>query len=122
DSASKKTVDPRVVFRMKVLAATRTLLPLLETKADVIEREPLRVKAFTVRSVYPNMLRRKVQYLPKLCFLFADFVFCPLAISNVLDRTEHLPGTALRVSHQIALTVHDMNFAVGTHDPMFCVC
>src|SRR5258708_37556103 len=106
---------------MNVIAATRGLLPLFETKTEVIERDAVKVKAFTVRSVYPNMLRRQVQNLPKACFLFADFVLRQLAISNVLDRTEHLPGKARRVSLQIALTVHDTNFAVGANDPMFCV-
>src|ERR1700722_13390301 len=107
---------------MNVVAATRRLLPFFEANTEVIERNMVKVEAFTVRSVYPNMLRRKVQHLPKACFLFADFVFRPLAIRNVLDRTEHLPGTARRVSLQIALTMHDANFALGANDPMLCVC
>src|SRR5277367_2382885 len=106
---------------MNVIAATRGLLPLFETHTKVIERDTVKVEAFTVRSVYPNLLRRKVQHLPKASFLFTDFVFRQLAISNVLDRTEHLPGKTRRVSLQIAQTVHHTNFAVGANDPMFCV-
>jgi hypothetical protein len=33
----------------------------------------------------------------------------------------NLPGKARRISLQIALTVHDTNFAVGPDDPMLCV-
>src|SRR5713101_1588581 len=41
------------------------------------------IERFAIGSVYPNKLRREVQHLPELCFLFADFVFGPLAIFNV---------------------------------------
>ena len=113
------TVDSFPVIRMSDPTAIKSLPPLFKSKAAVIEEDAVGVKWFTVRPVYGNMLRRQVQNLPKACFLFADFVFRQLAISNVLDRTEHLPGKTRRVSLQIALTVHDTNFAVGADDPMF---
>ena len=107
---------------MRDRTAIKSLAPLFKRKAVVIEKDAVGVEWLTVRPVYRNILRRQVQNLPQACFLFADFVFRLLAISNVLDRTEHLPGTARRVSLQIALTVHDTNFAAGTNDPMFYVC
>ena len=113
------TVDSFPFIRMSDPTAIKSLPPLFKSKAAVIEKDAVGVKWFTVRPVYRNMLRRQVQNLPKTCFLFADFVFRQLAISNVLDRTEHLPGKTRRVSLQIALTVHDTNFAVGADDPMF---
>src|SRR5580704_16077039 len=98
------------------------LPPLFKTKADVIEHYAVGIKTFASRSEYSNKLRNEVDYLTEFRFLPADFVFRQLAVSNVLDRTEHLPGKARRVSLQIALTVHDTNFAAGTNDPMFHVC
>jgi hypothetical protein len=122
ESTIKLTVDSFRFIRMSDPNAINSLPPLFKSKAAVIEEDAVGVKWFTVRPVYRNMLRRKVQNLPKVCFLFADFVFRQLAISNVLDRTERLPGNARRVSLQIALTVHDTNFAVGANAALFCVC
>src|SRR5580704_16798266 len=97
------------------------LPPLFKTKADVFEPNAVGIETIATGSEYSNKLRNEVDYLTELRFLLADLVFRSLAISNVLDRTEHLPGKARRVSLQIALTVHDTNFAVGANDPMFCV-
>ena len=62
----EKTGNLLDVVRVKISAATKRLPPLFETKTDVIEKDAVGVKAFTVRSVYCNELRRKVQDLPKL--------------------------------------------------------
>src|SRR5277367_3906854 len=121
ESTIKMTVDSFPFIRMSDPTAIKSLPPLFKSKAEVIEQDAVGVKWFTIRPVYRNNLRRQVQNLPKACFLFAGFVFRQLAISNVLDRTKHLPGKARRISLQIALTVHDTNFAVGANDPMFCV-
>src|SRR3984957_3938402 len=98
------------------------LPPLFKTKADVFEPNAVGIETFATRSEYSNKLRNEVDYLTELRFLLADLVFRQLAVSNVLDCTEHLPGKARRVSLQVALTVHDTNFTAGTNDPMFYVC
>src|SRR5882672_87518 len=121
ESTIKMTVDSFPFIRMSDRSAIKSLAPLFKSKAVVIEHDAIGVQWFTVRPVYCNILRRQVQNLPKACFLFADFVVRHLAISNVLDRTEHLPGKPRPVSLQIALTVHDTNLAVRANDPMFCV-
>src|SRR6266849_4147094 len=71
---------------MNVLA--RRLLPLFETITVVIERNAVGIKTFTVRSVYHNMLRRKVQHLPELHFLLPDLFLGRLALSDV-DHSAH---------------------------------
>src|SRR6476660_100047 len=74
DSTVKNTVEPLGVIRMNVVAGTRKLPPLFETKTEVIERDAVGVKAFTIRSVYHNMLRSQVQNLPELYFTSAQFL------------------------------------------------
>src|SRR6266481_7306568 len=71
---------------MNVLA--RGLLPLFETITVVIERNAVGIKTFTVRSVYHNMLRRKVQHLPELHFTSAQFLLCSFTFSDV-DHSAH---------------------------------
>src|SRR4029077_1056851 len=46
---------------------------------------------------------------------------CALAVSDVLNRTEHLVGPSRCISLHVALTVHGAHFTVGTNDSMFCV-
>src|SRR6267154_2350019 len=81
--------DPLPVIRMKELTpigryrAIEFLPPLLKSKAEVIEPDAVYKATFAVGTEYSNKLRREVQNLPKPCFLFATFVFGPLAIFNV---------------------------------------
>src|SRR5260370_1265062 len=46
---------------------------------------------------------------------------CPLPVSDVLDRTEHLVGSSRRISFHFTLTVHGAHFPAGTNKPMFRV-
>ena len=46
---------------------------------------------------------------------------CPLPVSDVLDRTEHLVGSSRRISFHFALTVHAAYLPVRTNEPMFRV-
>src|SRR5882724_10878350 len=73
------------------------LPPLFKTKADVVEPNAVGIKTFATRSEYSNKLRNEVDYLTELRFLLADLVFRPLALGNVLDRSEHVIGLAGRV-------------------------
>src|SRR5258708_1310823 len=70
---------------MNVIANPPSLPPLIQTHCKVIERSAIGVKAFATGSEYRYMLRREVKDLPKPCFLFAAFVFGPLAIFDVGD-------------------------------------
>src|SRR5580704_15905936 len=46
---------------------------------------------------------------------------CALPVSDVLDGTEHLVGSARRISFHISLAVHATNFPGGTDDSVFSV-
>ena len=63
-AARKRTIKgiehPFPVIRMKVHTAIRRLLPLFETKADVVERNAVGIKALAVGPVHRNNLRREV--------------------------------------------------------------
>src|SRR5712672_3931041 len=72
DSTIKKNVAPLFVIRINVVAGTRRLTPLFETKAEVIEQDVVGVKAFTVRAVHRNKLRREVQDLAKFLLALAQ--------------------------------------------------
>src|SRR4029077_5165526 len=120
-STKPTSLYPFRVIRVSV-SARAPLQPLIKANAEVIEHHAIGVETFAAGAEYRNKLRREVQHLPEFCLFFADLIFRPLAVSNVLCRTEHLPRTARRVSLQIALAVHDTNFAAGTNDPMFNVC
>jgi hypothetical protein len=56
-----------------------SLPPLLKSKAEVIKKDAVGVKTFAIRSEYGSKLGHEVKDLPKPCFLFAAFVFRPLA-------------------------------------------
>src|SRR5258707_1537021 len=88
------------------------LPPLFKTKAEVIESNAVDIKTFAIRSEHSNMLWHEVDYLTELCFLFPDFIFCLLALGNILDRSEHVIGLAGRVPFHISLKVGDAHFTV----------
>jgi hypothetical protein len=81
-------LHPFTVIRMKELTAIRSLPPLFKVKAEVIERDVVGIKAFTVRSEYRNMLRRKVQHLLEFHFTSAPFLLCSFTLSDV-DHSAH---------------------------------
>src|SRR5260370_7343563 len=83
------------------------LPPLFKTKADVIEPNSVGIKTFATRSEHSNNLRNEVDYLTELRFLLADPVFRPLALGNVLDRSEHVTSLPARVPFPIPLTLRD---------------
>ena len=43
--------------------------------AEIFERCVIGVESASIRRKYTDVLRRQIQNLPKLCFLFADFFF-----------------------------------------------
>src|SRR5712671_7943762 len=101
---------------MNVIAATRGLLPLFETKTEVIERDAVKVKAFTVRSVYRNMLRRKVQHLPELHFTSAQFLLCLFTFSDVDHSAHKFNEMAGRAQDRMTYDVNVPDGAIRMHD------
>src|SRR6267154_286737 len=125
DNVTKNTVEPPVVIRMNVIAAARGLLPLFETKTEVIERDAVKVKAFTVRSVYRNMLRRKVQHLPELHFTSAQFLLCSFTLSDVDHSAHKFNEMAGRAQNRMTYDVNVSDPFVRMHDAVvrlpFCL-
>src|ERR1700747_2514107 len=99
---------------MNVLA--RRLLPLFETITVVIERNAVGIKTFTVRSVYHNMLRRKVQHLPELHFTSAQFLLCSFALSDVDYSTGVLNQIATRTENRMTNAVNVPDGATREHN------
>src|SRR5260370_24505259 len=93
---------------MNVLAIR--LLPLFETITVVIERNAVGIKTFTVRSVYHNMLRRKVQHLPELHFTSAQFLLCSFTFSDVDHSAHKFNEMAGRAQNRMT---HDVNVPDG---------
>ncbi len=77
---------PLPVIGMKGRTKFRSLLPLFETKTEVIEHDAVGVKAFTIRPVHRNKLRHQVQNLPELHFLLPDLFLGLLALSDIHHR------------------------------------
>lgn len=63
--------------------ALKFLPPPLKSKTEVVEQDAVGVKTLAIWSEYGNKLGYEIKDLPKPRFLFADFVFCPLAIFDV---------------------------------------
>ncbi len=72
----------------------RLVPPFVETDAEIVERGPICIEAFTVRPVYRNKLRYEVDDLPELCFLFADLVLGLLALGDIHHGTYELNEVA----------------------------
>src|SRR6266481_5807381 len=101
---------------MKVLIATKRLLPFFETKTEVIERDAVGIKTFTVRSVYRNMLRREVQHLPKLHFTSAQFLLCSFTFSDVDHSAGVLNEIAGRAENRMTDAVNVPDGATRMHN------
>src|SRR6266404_1019630 len=69
------------------------LPPLIETKADVIERNAVSIKTFAIGSKYDNLLRREVQHLTDLEFLASDLFLGALLFAQVEDEGYALAST-----------------------------
>src|SRR5271168_3234533 len=67
---------------MKVTAKSFPL-PLIETKAEVIEQGAVGIKTLPVGSEYSDKLRREVQHLPEFHLLFLKLLFRLLTLFNV---------------------------------------
>ena len=75
------------IFRVNEFIVHPTwLAPLLQSDAEIFERCVIDIESLSIRSKYSDVLRRQIQNLPKLCFLFADF-FCR---TTILDSTRTL--------------------------------
>src|SRR5580704_13937896 len=66
------------------------LPPLVETNAQVVKCNVIEVETFAFGSVHPNQLRREVQYLTELCFLFPDLFLSRLALGDIGHRPDKL--------------------------------
>src|SRR5216683_5490712 len=100
----------------KVLVATRRLLPLFETKTEVIEQDTVGVKAFTVRSVYRNKLRRELQNLPELHFTSAQFLLCSFTLSDVDHSAHKFKEMAGRAQNRMSYHVNVPDGAIPMHN------
>src|SRR5438067_9322822 len=67
--------------------------PLIKTNADVIQRNAIGIKTFTIGSKYRNLLRREVQHLPELHFLLLDLFLGALLFAQVEDEHDALART-----------------------------
>src|SRR5271165_4054692 len=101
---------PFPVIRMKGLTKFNPQPPLFKTKAPVIEHDAVGVKAFTIRPVYRNKLRRQVENLPELDFLPSDLFLGCLALGDIDDRTQKLDEISRSIKHRMA-------YAVNVPDP-----
>src|SRR5882762_9510454 len=61
--------------------------PLLQSDAEIFERCVIGVESASIRRKYTDVLRREVQNLPEICFLFADFFFRNFALFDFYTRS-----------------------------------
>src|SRR4051794_9480502 len=92
------------------------LLPLFETKSDIIERNAVGIKTFTIGSQYGNLLRREVQHLPELHFLFPDLFLRRLALSDVDHGAHKFNETVRRAQNRMSYDVNVPDRAIRMHD------
>src|SRR3984885_4082169 len=81
------------VVRVKSLTKFKSSPPLFQTKTEVIEHDAVGVKAFTIRPVHRNKLRRQVQNLPELPFLLSDLFLGPLLFAQVEGEHDAVVST-----------------------------
>src|SRR6266513_1051290 len=62
------------------------LAPLLQSDAEIFERCVIDVESASIRRKYTDVLRRQIQNLSKLYFLFADFFFRNFALFDFYSR------------------------------------
>src|SRR5258708_30441512 len=81
----------------------------------VLERKLIRIDETGIARKHVNVLRREIQHLPKLCFLFPDFLFgtlqsdvfllqsllSPLAVFDIGTRNIPAHDLSLVVVHRI---------------------
>src|SRR5882672_7536266 len=105
-STGKISEFPLPVVWMNERAPSFCLLPLINTKAGVIERNAIGIQTFAVGSVYPNKLRREVQHLPKFLLTFPKRLDQLLLLSDIHPRAdEFLQGrVATRDAHATYMT------------------
>src|SRR4029077_15433802 len=70
--------------------ALKSLLPLLTSKAEVIECNAVDIRTFAIRSVYRNHVWRGVQYLAGFHFLLSNMSLGRLALRDVGHRPDQL--------------------------------
>src|SRR5258708_35295709 len=89
--------------------------PLIQAHSKVIERGLIGIEWASVCPIYTEVQRREVQHLPKLCFLFPDFLFgtlqsdvfllqsllSPLAVFDIGARNIPAHDLSLVVVHRI---------------------
>src|SRR5471030_1458401 len=66
------------------------LPPLFETHAGVGQSNMIGIETFAVRSIDRNQLRREVQHLTEICFLYPDLFLGRLALGDVGHRPDKL--------------------------------
>src|SRR5258705_1354302 len=74
------------IFWMNELHVSVWVTPLLQSDAEIFERCVIGVESGSIRSTCPHVLRREVQNLPNLCFLFADLFFRNFALLDIYTR------------------------------------
>src|SRR6266478_2737896 len=70
-------------------------LPLLKSKAEIIERSLVDIMVAAIGPQFDDVLRREVQDMPELSFALADFLFRLLALGDVCRAAHefrHIPG------------------------------
>src|ERR1700682_3791760 len=82
-------LDPVDVVRMN-LRSTVSLTPLVESDAEIRERDSVRIQPVGLGSHDADKLRHEVQYLTELCFLCADLFLGRLALGDVGHRPDKL--------------------------------
>src|SRR6266545_7572319 len=74
------------IFWMSELHVSVWVTPLLQSDAEIFEKCVIAVESASIRRKYTDVLRRQIQNLPKLCFLFADSLFRNFALFNFNTR------------------------------------
>src|SRR5580658_3446211 len=106
---------------MKGRAKSRSLLPLVETKTEVIQHGAVGIKAFADRSVYSNELRGEIQHLPELRLTSAQFFLCSITLRDVdysADKLNELAGCA---QNRMSNDVNVPDVAIRMHDAVVCL-
>src|SRR5947208_1817806 len=94
------------------------LPPLIKTKADVIERNAIGIKTFTIGSKYRNLLGREVQDLTELHFLLPDLFLGRLALSDVDHSAHKFNEMARCAQNRMTFDVNVPDGAILMHDPV----
>src|SRR5712672_923856 len=74
------------IFWMNELHVSVWVTPLLQSDAEIFERCVIRIESASIRRKNTDVLRRQIQNLPKVCFLFADSLFRNFAFLDIYTR------------------------------------